>query len=176
MRKFTLRIGLCGFAIAWLLFAASFPWRGSAQLVRLEMVFWPTSMLLAASGGAMRLGAGLLAATGFSALMNGAAYFGVAWLAWWIAHLAGKTKTPVSAKERFVSVFLAVGLGFSLLVALGEAAIHGLPKFAGRGLAETWLASTNLFALIVITCASSGWTMWWLREFFRRRSGAARSD
>ncbi|MDE3137246.1 MAG: hypothetical protein KGL59_11775 [Acidobacteriota bacterium] len=113
------------------------------------------------------MGAGTLAAVGFSALMNGALYFGLAWIVWWVLRLSGIAKTATSDKDRVVSAFLLVGLGFASLVALGELVFRGLPKIAAHGLAEAWLIFANLFALIVITCATAGWAMWWLRRYFR---------
>jgi hypothetical protein len=168
MSKFTLRIASCGFALACLLFAASFHWGHTTDIARLETIFWPTRMLLSgranAAGG---LNAATLAAVGFSALMNGALYFGLGWIVWWALRLAGITKVAVGEKDRAVSLFLVLGLGFAALVALAEAAFRGLPKFTARGLADAWLISANLFALIVITCAAAGWAMWWLGRYFR---------
>lgn len=172
MRKFTLRIGGCGVVAACLLFAAVHGWARSARLDELVTVFWPTSILLAGSGAGTRLGVGELFRAAFSALMNGAIYFGVAWALWWALRLAGITKAAASAKDRFVSAILAVGLGFTLAVALAETAIHGLSKLGAEGLAGFWLVSANLFALVVITCVLSGWTMWWLRSYFGSRRGA----
>ena len=171
MNKFTLRIGSCGFALACLLFAAIYHWGRTAYLARLEALFWPTAMLLSGRASAARaIDAGTLAAVSFSALMNAALYFGIAWIVWWVARLAGIMKAAPGEKDRLVSAFLAVGLGFALLVALAEAAFRGLPKFTAHGLSDTWLISANLFALIVITCALAGWTMWWLRKYFLGRS------
>jgi hypothetical protein len=171
MNKFTLRIASCGFGLAWLLFAASFHWGRTGYLARLETIFWPTAILLSGRASpAHGIDAGTLAAVVFAALMNGAVYFGLAWIVWWVARLAGIMKTASSEKDRLVSAFLAMGLGFAVLVALAEAAFRGLPKFTAHGLADTWLISANLFALIVITCALAAWTMWWLRKYFRGRS------
>lgn len=176
MSKFTLRIASCGFALALLLFAASFRWGLTASLVRLEAIFWPTALLLSGRASPTHaIDAGTLAAVAFSALMNGALYFGVAWIVWWAMCLAGITKTTASEKERVVSAFLVVGLGFALLVALAEAAFRGLPQFTAHRLADAWLISANLFALIVITCASAGWTMCWLRKYFRGRGHGGHS-
>ncbi len=176
MSKFTFRIASCGFALACLLFAASFHWGLTSRIAQLERIFWPTAMLLSGRASPTHgIDAGTLAAVGFSALMNGALYFGLAWIVWWVARLGGIVKTAASEKDRMVSVFLVVGLGFALLVALAEAAFRGLPKFTAHGLADTWLISANLFALIVITCAAAGWTMWWLRKYFRGRSHGDRS-
>lgn len=176
MTKFTLRIASCGFALALFLFAASFRWGLTARLAHLEAIFWPTALLLSGRASPTHaIDAGTLAAVAFSALMNGALYFGLAWILWWVMRLAGITKTAPGGKERIVSAFLTVGLGFALLVALAEAAFRGLPQLTAHGLADTWLISANLFALIVITCASAGWTMWWLRKYFRGRGHGAQS-
>lgn len=174
MSKFTLRFASCGFALACLFFAASFRWGRSVGFVRLEAIFWPAMLLL--SGRASHthaVSAGTLAAVGFSALMNGALYFGLAWIVWWAGRLAGVVKSAPNEKERMVTGFLTVGLGFALLVALAELAMRGLP--ASRGLNDAWLLFGNLFALIVITCASAGWSMWWLRKYFRGRMHGAHS-
>jgi hypothetical protein len=176
MTKFTLRTASCGFALAFLIFAASFHWGLTTRLARLEAIFWPTALLLSGRASPIHaIDAGTLAAVAFSALMNGALYFGIAWIGWWISRLGGITKTAPSDKDRMVSAFLAVGLGFALVVALAEAAFRGLPQFTAHGLADTWLISANLFALIVITCASAGWTMWWLRKYFRGRDHGVHS-
>jgi hypothetical protein len=170
MSKFTFRIASCGFALACLLFGASFHWGLTGRIAWLERIFWPTAMLLSGRASpAHGIDAGTLAAVGFSALMNGALYFGLAWIVLWGLRFAGIAKTDSSEKDRVVSAFLAVGLGFALLVAMGEAVLRGLPKFTAHGLGDTWLISANLFALIVITCAAAGWTMCWLRKYFRGR-------
>jgi hypothetical protein len=176
MSKFTLRIASCGFALACLLFGASFHWGLTGRIALLERIFWPTAMLLSGRASPTHaIDAGTLAAAGFSALMNGALYFGLAWIVWWALRFAGIAKTAASDKDRMVSAFLVVGLGFALLVALAEAAFRGLPKFTAHGLADTWLISANLFALIVLTCAAAGWTMSWLRKYFRGHGGGADS-
>ena len=173
MGKFVIRIGWCGFAVACILFAISRWFEPSAGLDRLQLALWPASMLFASRhAAARRLGAGESFAVAFSALMNGAFYAGLAWLAWWGTHLAGIAKAAPSAKARFISFLLALGLIFAGLLALAEAAIHR-PKFTAQGLSAAYLILANLFALIVLTCALSGWALWWLRGFFARRGGAA---
>jgi hypothetical protein len=168
MSKFALRLAFCGFALACLLFAASSHWGHTSGIASLETIFWPTIVLLSGRPDvAHSMNAGTLAAVGFSALMNGALYFGLAWIVWWALRLAGITKTATSEKDRVVSAFLVLGLGFAALVALAEAAFRGLPKFTAHAFADAWLVSANLFALIVLTCAGAGWAMWWLRRYFR---------
>jgi hypothetical protein len=176
MQRFTLRIGSWGFALAVFLFAAVLHWGRTARLEHLLTILWPTAILLAPGPSpATQLSFGEFFKVLFSALMNGAAYFGAAWLVWWAARFAGILKKEPSAIDRFVSVFIVVGLGFTLLVALAELAIDGPSKFAAHGASGLWLVSANLFALMVITCALSGWSMWWLRNYFRRREAARAS-
>jgi hypothetical protein len=176
MSKFTFRLASCGFALACLLFAASFHWGHTFGIATLETIFWPTIVLLSARAGAAHsMNAGTLAAVGFSALMNGALYFGLAWIVWWALRLAGITKTATSERDGVVSAFLVLGLGFAALVALAEAAFRALPKFTAHGLADAWLISANLFALIVLTCAAAGWAMCWLRGYFRRHGSGGDS-
>ncbi len=173
MGKFVIRIGWCGFAIACVLFAISHGLGHPAGPGRLQMALWPGSILFASRHvAARRLGASEFFAVGFSALMNGAFYAGLAWLVWWEARLAGRAKAAPSAKARFISFFLALGLGFSLLVAVAEAALHR-PRFTAHALGVAYLLSANLFALIVLTCALAGWSFWWLRGFFARRGAFA---
>jgi len=171
MGKFVIRIGWCGFAIACILFAFSQSTGHPARLDRLQMAFWPTSILFASRHAAAERPGGEFFAGAFSALMNGAFYAGLGWLAWWAARLAGMAKAAPGEKARFISFFLALGLGFSLLVALAEAALRR-PKFTAQGLGAAYLISANLFALIVLTCAPAGWSLWWLRGFLARRGAA----
>lgn len=174
MSKITLRSGSCGFALACLLFAASYRWGGGANYARIEAIFWPTMLLLSGRASPEHaLSVGTIVLVGFSALMNGALYFGFAWVLWWAGRLAGLVKTAPSEIERMVSGFLALGLGFALIVALAELALRGLP--ASRGPDDVWLIFANLFALITITCATAGWSMWWLRKYFRGRVHGAHS-
>lgn len=173
MGKFVIRIGWCGFVVACALFAAT-QWLGhSAGLDHLLPALWPTSILLASRRvHTARLTLGTSFALGFSALMNAAFYAGLAWLAWWAARLAGIVKSGPSAKARVISFFLALGLGFSALVALAETAFHLPSKFTARSLLAGYLVSANLFALIVLTCALAGWALFWLRDFLVRRGAA----
>jgi hypothetical protein len=170
MGKFTLRIGFLGFVLACVFFAAS-RWLGrSASLDHFEAVLWPTSILPLVRTAPVRLTiAGFLTAL-FSALLNGAYYFGLAWLAWWVARLAGIAKREPSPQGRFVSFFLGIGFLFSLLVAAAEAAIHWPREFSARDLFAAYLISANLFALVVLVCGSSGWALWRLRAFFGHRA------
>jgi hypothetical protein len=171
--KFAFRIGSCGFALAVIFFGVVLRWGRTPQIEHWLTVFWPTAILLAPGPSqATQLSLGEFFKVAFSALMNGAAYFGVAWLVWWAAHFAGVMRTEPSPRDRFVSAFLAVGLGFTLLVTLAELAIKGASKFTAHGLSGLWLVSANLFALMVITCVMSGLSMWWLRNYFRRRQEA----
>jgi hypothetical protein len=175
--KLIVRIGLIGFVIAVILFALPRLLGPSTAIEHLQSLLWPTSMLLGPGAlGAGALGAEELAAMAFSALLNGACYLGLAWLVWWAARLAGWISSAPSEKDRFVSLFLAVGVSFSLLVALAEALIHGFSKLGANGLLVTWLIAANLFALVVVTCASSAWMLWWLRGFYQRHGrGGSRS-
>jgi hypothetical protein len=176
MGKFVIRIGYCGFAIACIFFAF-FQWHGrSASFPRAETLLWPTSILFVSrqAGTAHLYGVSGFFAVIFAALMNGAYYAGLAWLVWWAARLAGLAKKPPGARGRFISLFLSICLAFAALVALAEAAIHR-PKLTAQGLLETYLVSANLFGLIVLACALSGWAMWWFRDFLSRRGAGAPS-
>lgn len=171
MKKFTFRIGSFGVAAACFLFAAVLRWGRTPEVDRLLTIFWPTSLLLAPGPGpGVHLGAGEIVKVAFSALMNGAAYSGVAWLVWWAAYLLRITKTGPTPREHFVSGFVAIGLGFTVLAAVVELAVYGLPKLSG--VSTFWLGLVNLYALMAISCASAGWSMWWLRNYYLRRQGA----
>jgi hypothetical protein len=169
MGKIIWRIGLFGFAIACVLFAVSRITGPVSMLGLLETVFWPASILPSQRFTPARLSLGELFAVSFSALMNDAFYSGSAWLVWWLARLGGIAKTTPSARARFISLLLAVCLIFTALAALAEAAIHR-PQFSPQGFLEAYLISANLFALIVLTCAISGWAFWWLRDLVAGRS------
>lgn len=171
MARFTLRIGYVGIVAACFLFAAVLHWGRTPGVERLVTIFWPTSLLLAPGPGpAVHLGAGEIVKVAFSALMNGAAYFGVAWLVWWAAYLLGITKRGPTPKEHFVSGFIAIGLGFTLVMALMELAVYGLPKLSRVRI--FWLGMVNLYALLAISCALAGWSMWWMRNYYMRRQSA----
>lgn len=170
MGKFTFRIGLGGCAVALFLFVLHRFGGPSGELPIWQSVFWPTSMLLGKLPATPRVGLSVWVAVAFAALMNGAAYFGCAWALWWIARLAGWLRNPVREKDRFVSIFLGIGLGFALLVTLGEAAVHGVPRPGSSERYSLYLVAANLFALIVITCLTAAWILWWLRGWYGRRA------
>lgn len=172
MGKFTLRAGLVGCAVAALFFLfRRFPGQGG-ELVLWRAALWPTSVLLGQFPVAASVGPAEWAAAAFSAVMNGAVYFGLAWMLWWAVRAAGWIRAAPSARDRFISFFLGMGLSFALLVILAEAAFRGLPKFGAGQRFPLYLVAANLFALIVITCLMAAWILWWLRGLYERRAAS----
>lgn len=177
MQRFSFRFALCGFAVAIVLFGVVLHSGHTPRIDHLVIVLWPTSILIAARpGSSTPFGSAGFLKMIFSAVMNGSLYFGVAWIVWWAARFLKVLKAEPTQKERFVSGFIVMGLALVVLVGLVELFLKGLPEASARAFTGVWLVTSNLFSLMVITCALSGWSMWWLRNYYRRRQAAQPPD